>query len=149
MLPCLSANQSFSIELMIIPKQCCVEMNYVIIVGQESMQLLDLDTSVQDNVISWGDCEVSMVTRGYWTEQCILQQKSSLLRQPTPADRNKVQNNTHQTPDEVFTSEALVVVNYKKADLNAIAQNYNALNEDQKAKVLAVLKKHEPLFQGK
>ena len=72
--------------------------------------------------VSWGGCEVSMVTRDSWTKQRILQQKSCLLRQPTPADHNEAQNNTHHTLDEVFASKALVAVNYKRADLNAIAK---------------------------
>ena len=37
MLPCLSTNRSFTIELMVISKQCCVDMNYGVIIGQESM----------------------------------------------------------------------------------------------------------------
>ena len=61
MLPCLSSNQTFTIELMVIPKQCSVDMNYRVIIGQESMQLLDLDTSIRDNTISWGDQSISMV----------------------------------------------------------------------------------------
>ncbi len=68
MLPCLSTNRTFTIELMVIPKECGVDMNYGINIGQESMQLLDLDTSVRDNSISWGNCEVNMVPRDYWTE---------------------------------------------------------------------------------
>ena len=148
MLPCLSTNRSFTIELMVIPKECCVDMNYGIIIGQESMRLLDLDTSVRDNTISWGDCEVNMVPRDYWTTERILQQKSRLLKQPKPVNHDEMQIDTTQAPNEVFVSEALVAVSYKKADLNAIAQNCNALNKEQKAMLLSVLMKHEPLFQG-
>ena len=37
MLPCLSTNRTFTIELMVIPKECGVDMSYGIIIGQESM----------------------------------------------------------------------------------------------------------------
>ena len=37
MLPCLSTNRTFTIELMVIPKECNVSMNYGIIIGKESM----------------------------------------------------------------------------------------------------------------
>ena len=148
MLPCLSANRSFTIKLMVIPKECCVDMNYGIIIVQESMRLLDLDTSVRDNTISWGDCEVNMVSRDYWTTQRILQQKSRLLKQPKSESHDKIQNDANQTSIEVFVSEALVAVNYKKADLNVIVQNCNDINEGQKASLLSVLKRYEPLFQG-
>ena len=76
MLPCLSSNHTFTIELMLIPKECSTEMNYGAIIGQESMQLLDLDTSVRDNTISWGDKRIAMVPRDYWTTERIQQQKS-------------------------------------------------------------------------
>ncbi len=46
MLPCLSTNRTFTIELMVIPKESGVDMSYGVIIGQESMRLLDLDTSV-------------------------------------------------------------------------------------------------------
>jgi hypothetical protein len=80
MLPCLSTNRTFAIELMVIPKECSASMNYGVIIGQESMRLLDLDTSVRDNTISWGDCEVNMVPRDYWTMERIMQQKSRILK---------------------------------------------------------------------
>ena len=127
---------------MVIPKECCANMNYGIIIGQESMRLLDLDTSVRDNTISWGDCEVDMVTRDHWTEQRILQQKSRLLKQPKPDPLIETQNETNQVPNEVFASEALVAAKYEKADLESIAQNCKDINEDQKSKLLAILKKH-------
>jgi hypothetical protein len=64
---------------MVIPKDC-MERNYGIIIGQESIWLLDLDTSVRDNTIAWGHCEVDMVPRDYWTTERILPQKSCLIK---------------------------------------------------------------------
>jgi hypothetical protein len=124
-------------------------MNYGVIIGQESMRLLDLDTSVRDNTVSWGDCEISMVPRDYWTVERILQQKSCLLKQQRPNNHTEAQMESKQVPNKVFASEALVAVNNNKDDLNTIAQSCNALDEQQKAKLLAVLKQHESLFQGK
>jgi hypothetical protein len=37
MLPCLSTNRAFAIELVVIPKECGVGMNYGVIISQESM----------------------------------------------------------------------------------------------------------------
>ena len=37
MLPCLSSNRTFTIELMVIPKEFSTKMNYGAIIGQESM----------------------------------------------------------------------------------------------------------------
>jgi hypothetical protein len=149
MLPRLSTNRTFNIELMVIPKECDVDMNYGVIIGQESMRLLDLDTSVRDNTISWDDCEVDMVPHDYWTVERILQQKSRLLKQQELSNHTEAQKESNQMLDKVFTSKASVAVNYKKADLNAITQSCDILDEHQKAKLLAVLKQHESLFQGK
>ena len=124
-------------------------MNYGVIIGQESMRLLDLDTSVRDNTISWSDCEVNMVPRDYWTAERILQQKSRLLKQQKPNDHTDTETEANQVSNEVFASEALRAADYKKADLDAIAQSCEVLDEQQKAKLLAILKQHEPLFQGK
>ncbi len=90
-----------------------------------------------------------MVSRDYWTAKRIIQHKSRLLKQQKPPHPTETQIETNQFPNEVFTSEALVAVNYKKADLEAIAQGCKDLDENQKAKLLAILKQHEPLFQGK
>ena len=81
-------------------------------------------------------------TNGPLTES--YNKKSCLLKQAKPRDNNKSEDNPIQVPNEVFASEALVAVNYKK-----ITQNCKALNEEQKTKLLAVLKQHEPLFQSK
>ena len=42
MLPCLSSNYTFTIELMIIPKQSSADINYGVIIGQESMRYVTL-----------------------------------------------------------------------------------------------------------
>lgn len=55
MLPCLSPNRTFTIRLMVIPEQCSHNVTYGVIMGQETMRRLDLDTSVRNNTISWGE----------------------------------------------------------------------------------------------
>ena len=52
MLPCLSTNRTFTAKLMVIPAQGT--SNYGVILDQDSMRSLDLDTSAQDNTISCG-----------------------------------------------------------------------------------------------
>lgn len=143
MLPCLSTNRTFTIELMVIPKECCREMSYGVIIRQESMRLLDLDMSVRDNTILWGDYNVEMVPFNYWTKERTLQQKSRLLKKPCPT------NVPTEAPEEVFASEALRAVEYVKANLDDIAEGCKDLNLEQKAKILTVLCKHKDLFQGK
>lgn len=51
MLPYLSTHCIFTAELLLIPTHA--ERDYGVIFDQESMQKLDLDTSIQDSTISW------------------------------------------------------------------------------------------------
>ena len=83
MLPCLSKSKTFTLELMIIPKECSSDMNYGAIIGQDSMRTLVIDTSVRHNTISWHDNNISMVSRDYWTTERILQQKAKLNKTPS------------------------------------------------------------------
>lgn len=147
MLPCLSTNRTFSIDLMVIPEKCSAEMNYGAIIGQESMRLLDLDTSVRDNTISWGEKSIPMVSRDYWTAERIQQQKGRLNKQPSIA--NPETELDPEVDEEIFAAEALVPVNYVKANLPEIAQSCKDLTSEEQAQLLVVLEKHAPLFQGR
>jgi hypothetical protein len=145
MLPCLSTNRTFSLELMILPKECSHQANYGVIIGQETMRLLDLDTSVRENTISWGECEIGMVSRDHWTPERIVQQKPRLLRQPQAEQTTK----STKTQDEILATEALAAAKYVKADLDHIVEQCAHLNAEQKGQLLTVLRKHKDLFQGK
>ena len=90
-----------------------------------------------------------MVPRDFWTSHRIIQQKSHLLKQVKHSIDGHPPHSLNHVPEEVFASEALVAVNYMKADLNTITKKCQDITEDQQAKLLAVLKKHGPLFQGK
>jgi hypothetical protein len=142
---CLSTNRiMFSIDLMVIPEKCSAGMNYGAIIGQESMRLLDLDTSVCDNTILWGEKSIPMVPRDYWTAKQIQQQKARLNKQPTADLKPEL-----EVDKEIFVAEALAPVNYVKANLPEIARNCKDLTSEEQAQLLVVLKKHAPLFQGR
>lgn len=144
MLPCLSTNRTFSIDLMVIPEKCSADMNYGAIIGQESMRLLDLDTSIRENTISWGEKSIPMVPRDYWTAERIQQQKARLNKQPTADLEPEL-----EVDDEIFLAEALAPVNYVKANLPEIAWNCKDLTSEEQAQLLVVLEKHAALFQGR
>jgi hypothetical protein len=67
--PCLSTNRTFTLELMIVPRECSADL---VILGQNTMRELNLDTSVRDNTISWGEEQISMVPHDYWMVDRIL-----------------------------------------------------------------------------
>ena len=76
MLICLSSNQTFAIKLIVVPRECLTDFNYGVIIGQDTMRAIDLDTSIQENMISWGEEQIPMVPHNYWTKEWILQQKA-------------------------------------------------------------------------
>ena len=126
MLPCLLTTRTFLIDLMVIPEKCSADMNYGAIIGQESMRLLDLDTSVCDNTISWGEKSIPMDPHDYWTAGRIQQQKARLNKQPT-ADLEP----EFEVDEEIFVAEALALVNYVKANLPEIARNCKDLTSKE------------------
>ena len=69
-LPCLSKTRRFSGEFEIIPEGA--NASYGVFLGSVKMRELDIDTSVRDNTISWGeDLAIQMVRRGHWTPERI------------------------------------------------------------------------------
>jgi hypothetical protein len=147
MLPTLSNNQTFEIELMVVPKEHT--MKYGVILGQDGMRTsLDLDTSIQENAITWGEKTISMVPRDYWTPERIKQNKhrfvkkqvsndgkesinspskfksketiaSELPREPREAVETipLVEKVVRELIDEAHATEALLKTNYVKPDL--------------------------------
>ena len=97
MLPCLSNNRSFSTTLMVIPKECSSRLNYGVILGQEAMRELDLDTSVRTNTISWGEQEIPMVPRDYWTEERILKHKARIFNKSSQNHVDEVASDEDNT----------------------------------------------------
>ena len=60
-------NRYFSTKLNVMPKGASGS-NYGIIMGQNIMRRLEINTSVRNNTISWGDkIETKIVPRKFWT----------------------------------------------------------------------------------
>jgi hypothetical protein len=73
-----------------------------------------------------------------------MQQKSCLNKQPQTSNDNDT-----MIGEETFTSEALNLVRYIKADLELIAQGCTEPTTEQQSKLLLILQEHETLFLGK
>ncbi len=116
MLICLSSNQTFAIKLIVVPRECSTDFNYGVIIGQDTIWALNLDTSMWDNMILWGDKQIPMVPCDYWTGEWILQQKACFVKHPKsePAEIPS---------DEVFLSKTLTPINCVQEDLEQVTQN--------------------------
>ena len=141
MLPCLSWNQTFAIKLMVVPWECSTDFNYGVIFGQDTRWALDLDTSIQDNMISWGEEQIPMVPCNYWTEEQILQKKAHFVKNPK-SEQVEIPSN------EIFLSKTLTPVNYVQADFKQDTWNCMDLTPNQQSKLPQILCGHEALFMG-
>jgi hypothetical protein len=140
MLPCLPTNRTFTAELMVISTQ--ETGNYGIILGQDSLHSLDLDTSVQDNTIYWGEKEIPMVPCYYWTTEKIQHRKACLSKHPLSLI--KTDNVPTEDPtEELNATEALQSVKYKRTNLEEVVEQCTNLDDNQQAKLLTVLRAHE------
>ena len=123
-------------------------MTYGAILGQDAMRSLDLDTSIQNGVISWGERQTAMVPRGYWTDECIRSQANRWLKHPTRSSAPNTLSNIEGpmeltcTPEEVRATEALQPTDYKKTDIWQVAQDCQVLTKEQHAELLQVLIKY-------
>ena len=66
MLPVLSQDRSFSMELEVVPDDG--HMSYSLIMGQVTMHNLKIDTKVSTHEIIWEDIHRPMVNRNYWSK---------------------------------------------------------------------------------
>ena len=66
MLPVLSQDRSFSVELEVVPDR---NMSYSIIMGQQTMHDLQIDTKISSYEIIWNDIHRPMVDQNYWSKQ--------------------------------------------------------------------------------
>ena len=63
MLPVLSSDRTFDIELEVVPT--AGHMTYGIILGQDTMRKLEIDTIISKNIFTWKDIQRPMVARDY------------------------------------------------------------------------------------
>lgn len=156
MLPCLSTSETFTIELMIIPKECSNDMSYGAIIGQDSMRTLDIDTSVRHNTISWQDKEIPMVSRDYWTAKRIQQQRKKLNKN-TSKPTIKVADDKDIAPKELSSHNpdtTLMVHNNPKIKLpikleNKVSIENNTSKQKTNLTLLATMdNKTQAFFMG-
>ena len=90
-------------------------MTYGVIMGQDSMSHLNIDTSITNQTISWGEKSIPMVPRNYWTKEKIRQLKHSTIRQSIDdttniklAAKSKTSNATEEPKEPSIVVEATV-----------------------------------------
>ncbi len=63
MLPCMSTTRTFDVVLNAMPKEASIDATYGVIMGQDSMRALGIDTSVLSSTITWNNITIPMVPR--------------------------------------------------------------------------------------
>ena len=114
---------------------------YGVILGMKLMKDLGLDTSVQQQSITWGEeLTIPMVPGNYWTEVC--------LRPFTTVVKETVQDTFFATIKK--PSAGLKVTNYSKLDLaDIVTTKCRHLIQSQRDQLLAVLQWYEHVFLRK
>ena len=67
MLPVLSQDKTVTLELEVVPDEA--HMTYSIIMGQDTMHDLQIDTKISTHEIIWEDTHRPMVSRKYWSNK--------------------------------------------------------------------------------
>ena len=82
MLPCMSTTRTFDVVLNVMPKEASIDATYGVIMGQDSMRALGIDTSVLSSTITWNNIMIPMVPRGYWNRDSIMLNGEMLSQSP-------------------------------------------------------------------
>lgn len=136
-------NHTFTIELMVAPKQC---------LKTSVMMWLSVKNPWDSLTWTWACATIPYcLGRGakfhgplqLLDSRMYTAAKNSLNKQPWAINDNNI------IIRETFPSEALNPVKYMKADLKQIAQGWTDLTRDHQSKLILVLKEHETLFLGK
>ena len=83
MLPCFTAQRSFKVVFNVMPKEVSIDATYGVIIGQDTMRELKIDTSVLTNSITWDSLTTPMVPRRYWSHETIILNREKLSQPPT------------------------------------------------------------------
>ncbi len=127
-LPHLSWSRTFSATILVAPEQSG-DFGYGMIMGCRQMELLGIDTSCMEKVVTWGpDITVPMTSTGYWMESRIqsLLSHSSETPLAEPAITNKSLNNdifaTFTNADAMPITPTYSEAVYKKLNLAKIVK---------------------------
>ena len=69
MFPALSQDKTVTLDLEVVPDKA--HMTYSIIMGQNTMHELNIDTKISTHEIIWGDTHRPMVSCKYWSNKCM------------------------------------------------------------------------------
>eukprot|EP00956_Cyclotella_meneghiniana_P018178 scaffold30078_cov44-Cyclotella_meneghiniana.AAC.2 len=91
-----------------------------------------------------------MVPRNHWTKERLLLHKTRLTKGLTLQSADEESEQSPQSnPQEALETEALIATNYQKHDIDEYIVTRTDLTEDQRSKLLHVLKANEQLFLGR
>ena len=98
-LPALSQSRHFSARMQIIPKELG-NPGYGVFIGCDLMKELDMDTSLQDDTITWGELSINMVLKDHWTKDRMATCVSKLSRREKD-EETQVHEGTNRNEDPI------------------------------------------------
>ena len=129
MMPELSNSQRVTWDVHVMPDQ--LNANYDMIIGRDLLRELDIQMSFAEDVIRMGTAQIPM-------------------RPPRSTAEDAFFSHISEKADEELNSkyEKLLDNDYHKADLPDLAKQNAQLSSEQQQKLLELLQKYEPLFDG-
>jgi len=117
-------------------------VRYDIIVGRKTLAEMGLSLDFKDRKMRWLDRSVPFHPKDWFTDKEAMQQ---VLKTPPTAVLKAEAMDAYA--DSLF--HEIKAAKYEKADLDAHVKTLKHLTDLQQQQLLAVFKKHEPLFNGK
>ena len=139
-LPHLTNRRSFTVTLQVTPEMVG-NFGYGIILGMKLMKDVGLDTSIQQQSITWGEeLTIPMVPGNFWTK--------ARLRPFASLAKEMVQDKIFATSEK--PSAGLKAADYSKPDLaEIVSTKCSHLTKSQMDQLLTVLQRYEQVFLGK
>ena len=139
-LPCLSKTRRFTGVFEVIPEGTN-STPYGVFLGSTKMRELDIDTSLRNNTITWGeDIAIPMVQRGYWTSDRINARLRSLAQR-----RSQVKEVTEEVTSEAQPQpQAQVQVANDVNTVNGASQVSSKTKESLELNLIDALQQTNP-----
>ena len=120
---------------------CAIDENpnatYDMIIGRDLQHALQMDILWSTGSLSWNGMTIPMRAGQQKTENLFLEEILTSVSEPDILQ------------EALYEATRILDSDYKKANLNEVAENIPHLSEADKSKIKAVLYRHESLFEGK
>ena len=144
-LPQFTTKRDFPVTLNLFEPS--TDTNYAAIIGRDLMQELGLDILFSSKAFRWGDIEVPMVEKGYWTRQSI-----STFTKDHVLSRNQINNEQLQQNsnfEECAALSKILAAKYEPINVKEVISKQNHLSIAERLTLERILRLRIKCLEGK